>query len=104
MKDAHVPGGAENIQKFKGTLIEARPAARPKELILGLADPTAPEVTLKLDSPINGTPETGSELEFEGVPVAFAKDPFMVTFDVEKEKIVGLKVTQPVRRGAKTRP
>ena len=104
MKDAHVPGGAENIQKFKGTLIEARPAARPKELIIGLADPTAPEVTLKLDTPVNGTPEPGSELEFEGVPVAFAKDPFMVTFDVEKEKVVGLKVTPPARRGAKKSP
>jgi hypothetical protein len=48
-----------------------------------------------------GTFEIGSELEFEGVPVAFVKDPFMVTFDVEKEKIVGLKLAAPPRRGAK---
>jgi tetratricopeptide (TPR) repeat protein len=101
MKNAHVPGGAANIHKFKGTLVEARPPARPKELIVGLADPSAPEVTLRLDTPVPGAPETGSELEFEGVPVEFVKDPFMVTFEVEREKIVGLKLAPPARRGAR---
>jgi tetratricopeptide (TPR) repeat protein len=102
MKDAHVPGGAENIQKFKGTLIEAKPAVRPKELVVGLADAAVPEVTLKLDAAVAGKPELGSQLEFEGVPVAFAKDPFMVTFDVEKEKITGLKLEPaPARRPTK---
>jgi tetratricopeptide (TPR) repeat protein len=100
MKDAHVPGGAGDIQKFKGTLIEARPAARPKELIVGLADPQVPEVTLKLEAPLAGRPEPGSPVEFEGVPVAFAKEPFMVTFDVEKDGVAGLKMgpAAPARR------
>lgn len=102
MKDAHVPGGAENIQKFKGTLIEAKPAVRPKELVVGLADASVPEVTLKLDTPVAGKPELGAQLEFEGVPVGFVKDPFMVTFDVEKEKIAGLKIeSAPARRPTK---
>jgi Tfp pilus assembly protein PilF len=105
MKDANVPGGAMNVQKFKGTLIEAKPPVKSKELVVGLADPKTPEVTLKLDTPIAGKPEPGSPIEFEGVPVAFSKDPFMVTFDVEKEKITGLNVeaAAPARKsgGAK---
>jgi tetratricopeptide (TPR) repeat protein len=84
--------------KQKGILIEAKPAVRPRELVLGVADPTVPEVTLKLDSPLTGKPELGSEIEFEGIPQTFTQDPFMVTFDVEKEKITGLKMEAPARR------
>jgi hypothetical protein len=31
------------------------------------------------------------EIEFEGIGESFTKDPFMVTFTVEKGKITGLK-------------
>jgi tetratricopeptide (TPR) repeat protein len=103
MKGALVPGGAGGVQKFKGTLIEARPATRSKELIVGLADAKVPEVTLKLDTPLTGKPEVGCEIEFEGVPAAFTADPFNITFDVERAKIEGLKVQAapaPVRKKA----
>jgi hypothetical protein len=33
--------------------------------------------------------EPGAELEFEGVPVSYAKEPFMVTFEVMPEQLVG---------------
>jgi tetratricopeptide (TPR) repeat protein len=90
LKGAAVPGGAAGVTKLKGTLIAHKPAARPTELVLGLADPTIPEVTLKLDSPLAGKAAPGTELEFEGVPADFTKDPeFMLTFDVEKDKVVG---------------
>jgi hypothetical protein len=91
------------VRKFKGTLIEARPATRSKELIVGLADAKVPEVTLKLDAPLTGKPEVGCEIEFEGVPAAFTADPFNITFDVERAKIEGLKVQAapaPVRKKA----
>lgn len=80
------------VQGLKGKVISAKPAVRSKELILGLADPNTPEVTLKLDAPLSGKPELGEEIEFEGVPTAFTPDPFMVTFDVEKAKLKGLTV------------
>jgi tetratricopeptide (TPR) repeat protein len=107
LKGAAVPGGAAGVQKLKGTLIAHKPAARPTELVLGLADPTLPEVTLKLDSALPGKAEPGTEIEFEGVPSAFTKDPeFMVTFDVERDKLAGwpaqaapaTKKKAPVRR------
>ena len=99
LKGAAVPGGAAGVQKLKGTLIAHKPAARPTELVLGLADPTLPEVTLKLDSALPGKAEPGTEIEFEGVPSAFTKDPeFMVTFDVERDKITGWPAQAPARR------
>jgi tetratricopeptide (TPR) repeat protein len=93
MKGASVPGGAEGVQKFKATIVEAKPAVRSKELVVALADPKVPEATLKLDAPLTGKPEVGSQVEFEGVPVAFSADPFNITFDVEKAKLKDLKMT-----------
>jgi tetratricopeptide (TPR) repeat protein len=92
MKGAGVP-------KLKGTLISMKPATRPKELVLGLVDPNVPEVTLVLDAPLPGKADPGAVLEFEGVPSSFTKDPFMVTFDVEKDKLTGWPAqAAPARR------
>ena len=92
MKDALVPGGYEGVQTLRGTLVSARPAARPRELMVAMADAATPEVTLKLDAPMAGTLETGCAIEFEGVPTAFTAAPFMLTFDAERAKIKGLKL------------
>ena len=105
MKGAEVPGGAEGIEYFKGKLISAKPAVRPKELVLAITDPNTPEVTLNLDAPLPGKAEPGTEIEFAGVPTAFTKDAFNITFDVEKKKIAGWpgKEAAPVRRHAAVR-
>jgi hypothetical protein len=80
------------VEGLKGRLISAKPAVHSKELVVGLADPATPEVTLRLDAPLKGKPETGCDIEFGGVPTAFQADPFLVTFEVETAKIKGLKV------------
>ena len=85
MKGAAVPA-------LKGKVISAKPPVRSKEIVVGVADPNTPEITLKLDAPLKGKPELGEEIEFEGVPTAFQPDPFMITFDVEVAKIKGLTV------------
>ena len=78
------------VPKLKGKLISMKPALRPKELVLAIDTPNTPEVVLKLENPLPGKAEPGTELEFEGVPSAFTKDPFMLTFEVEgKDKIEG---------------
>jgi len=51
------------------------------------------KVSLKLDAALTGKPETGTEIQFKGVPSAFTKDPFMLTMDTEKAKIEGLKMS-----------
>jgi hypothetical protein len=61
-------------------------------------------VTLKLDSALPGKADPGTEIEFEGVPSAFSKDPeFMVTFDVEKDKISGWPAQAPPAKKAAPR-
>jgi hypothetical protein len=80
------------LPKLKGTLVDAKPACRPKELVVGLSDATHPEVTLKLDMPLTNKPELGTEIQFDqGAPSEFSKDPFNLTMEVDKEKIEGLK-------------
>jgi hypothetical protein len=92
LKDSAVP-------KLKGTLVEGKPACRSKELLVAIPEPNQqgalrPEITLKLDTPLSGKAETGAEIQWEGVPSAFTKDPaFMLTMDTEKLKIEGLKVS-----------
>lgn len=91
MKGAMLPGGAEGIKKFKGTLV----SQTPRQLTVAMSDPNTPDVTLKLETPIAGKAEPGQVIEFEGIPVSYTKDPFMVTFEVEKSQISGLKTTAP---------
>jgi len=76
-----------DVPKLKGTLVEAKPACRPKELTVALSDATHAEVTLKLDAALTGKPKTGAEMQFKGVPSSFSKDPFMLTMDAEKASL-----------------
>ncbi len=96
VKDAGLP-------KLKGKLVSESPAIRPKELVLAISDDTTPEVTLKLSAPMAGKAPAGTEIEFEGaVPKSYTTDPFMVTMEIEKEKISGWpeqpKAPAPVHR------
>ncbi|MGH9721997.1 MAG: hypothetical protein ACRD8O_17455 [Bryobacteraceae bacterium] len=92
MKGAAVP-------KFKGKVVSTKPALRPKEIVIAIEKADVGEVTLKMETPMPGKADPGAEIEFEGVPSAFTKEPFMVTFDVEsKDKISGWPAAAPVRR------
>lgn len=89
LKDSQVP-------QLRGTLVDAKPACRPKELIVAVPLPDGtptPEITLKLEAALTGKPELNQEFHWEGVPSAFTKDPFMLTMDTSKEKLEGLKTT-----------
>jgi hypothetical protein len=102
--DTQVKGTA--FPKLKGTLVEAKPPCRPKELVLAMSDATHPEVTLKLDMPLTNKPDLNKELEFDGSePKEFVQDPFNLTAEQEKDKIDGLTgeacaaPRAPVRKG-----
>jgi hypothetical protein len=87
--------------KMKGKLVSQKPALRPKELVLSI-DEDKPQVTLKLENPLPGKAEPGTELQFEGVPDEFTKEPFMLTFLVEsKDKIEGwpAQAAPPAKKG-----
>ena len=92
LKDAQVP-------KLKGILVDAKPACHSKELLVAVPLPDAKppfvaEIALKLDTPLTGKADQNVELTWtDGQPSAFSRDPFLLTIDVEKAKISGLKVT-----------
>jgi tetratricopeptide (TPR) repeat protein len=102
--DEHMKGTAIPVE-FKGKLIEAKPALNPKELILAIADGTTPDATLKFETALRGKMEPGAEIGFkEGVATAYTANPFMVSFDVEKEKLTGWKgapAPPPAKRARK---
>lgn len=91
MKGAALPGGAGGVTEFKGKLIEARPAIRPKELVLAIEDGKTPDAILKFDVPLAGKMEPGADIGFQGVATAYTVTPFTVTFTVEKAKLTGWK-------------
>jgi tetratricopeptide (TPR) repeat protein len=91
MKGAGLPAGVNGVEKFKGKLVSMTPAVRPKELVLSIEDSgeSKGDVTLKFETGLPGKMEPGAELSFDGVAEEFVKDPFMVTFSVEKGHLSG---------------
>lgn len=81
-KNALVPGGANGVRTFKATLVSATPSSKPMVLLVAVSDHTTPEATLNLSGSLKKSVKPGAEVEFQGVPVAFSRAPFMVTFDV----------------------
>ncbi len=98
MKDAELP-------EFRGTLIQATPETRPKQLTLAIEDGTTPDATLILKEPLPGKMEPGAELRFKGVPKSYTVIPFGVTLAVEKSKLVGWKgIAAPAKAQKKSTP
>ncbi len=91
--------------KLKGVVVEG--ACRGKDILVAFPVPGAtgelqPEVKLKFEAPLTGKPEPNTEITFEGaVASAFSKDPFLLTMDIEKSKVEGLKVTPCVPTATK---
>jgi hypothetical protein len=85
LKDSAVP-------QLRGLVVEGRPGCRSKEILVSVPQQAnqaaqTPEIAIKLDAPLTGKPEAGSEILFEGVPTAFTKSPFLLTMDAEKSKV-----------------
>lgn len=84
--------GTEIPTEFRGKLIEAKPAVNPKELILAIADGTTPDATLRFETPLRGKMDPGADIAFKNaIASSYTASPFMVTFDVTKENLVGWK-------------
>ena len=79
---------AGGVQYFTGTLLSAEPAEQTRVLVLAISDRSTPEVTLRFknskwnDTHITGPLMRGSVMQFEGVPISFTKEPFILTFGV----------------------
>ena len=92
LKDSAVP-------RLTGTLLGAKPACHPRELLIAVPLPDGPqprqaEIALKLDKALTGQPELNTELQWEGVPSGFTKEPFMLTMETEAGKVEGLQMSR----------
>ncbi|HEY1205483.1 MAG: hypothetical protein ABSH46_05825 [Bryobacteraceae bacterium] len=87
MKDALVP--PEGQPAFQGKVISQEPARAPKFVKVSIEDGKTPDATLVFDPPLPRPAEPGTAITFRGVPTSFTKQPFMVTFDVEKKNLTG---------------
>jgi len=81
------------VPTLKGRVIKLEPAARPKTILLAMEDKsnntTMADATLKFEMPLPGKVDEGTELTFEGVPESYTASPFMVVFNVDKDKLHG---------------
>jgi hypothetical protein len=100
-----VPGGAEGVKNFSGTVISLDPPDRPAKVVVGVEDPTKPDATLVFSQPLPpdalNTIKVGQKIEFSGIADAYTKDPYMLTF--KDPSIPGVKTTTPARVGRKKR-
>jgi hypothetical protein len=85
------------VPQLSGKLVEAKPSCRPRELMIAVPSPDAPdaskaEIDVKLSSPLRGKAEIGQNIRWQGVPVAFSKEPFLVTMDADAAGVEGVKL------------
>lgn len=105
VKDAEIPGGANGVKNFTGTVISVDPPDHPTKVVLGVLDPTKPDATLVFSKPIPAdAAKVGQQLQFSGVGDSFTKDPYMLTF--KDPEIPGVKTSHPAthRKAVKPRP
>ncbi len=91
IQGAELPGTAvPGVTKFKGKIVSMTPAiGRPKKLVLAVEKDGVADTTLLLDAPLPGKMDVGSEIEFSGTVKEVSKEPYMLTFEVEKANIEG---------------
>ena len=81
------------VPTLKGKVVKLEPAVRPKTILLAMEDKTnnttTADATLKFEMPLPGKVDEGTELTFEGVAESYTASPFMVVFNVDKDKLHG---------------
>lgn len=77
------------IPRLTGFVIRCNAVSRVTEVWLGLSGLAVEEVLVKLDSPLPQCAEPGTRVQFEGVPIAFTREPFLVTVSAKRDTIEG---------------
>jgi hypothetical protein len=95
VKDAEIPGGAEGVKNFTGTVISIDPPDKPTKVVLGVLDPQTADATLLFSTPLPASAldkiKVGQTIEFSGVADNYTKSPYMLTF--KDPSIVGVQTT-----------
>ncbi len=105
VKDAEIPGGAEGVKNFTGTVISIDPPDRPTKVTLGVEDPTKADTTLEFSQPLPASAldkiKVGQTLDFSGVADSYTKDPYMLTF--KDPTVPGVQTAAPPRKATRRR-
>lgn len=105
VKDTEIPGGAEGVKAFSGTVIALEPADRPTKATVGVEDPTKADATLLFSEPLPASAlekiKVGEKIDFTGIADGFTKDPYMLTF--KDPTIPGVQLATPPRRAPRGR-
>lgn len=80
------------LSELKGTVLSADPIENPDRLLVAIEDPSSPEIELKLDGKLRSRVVPGSVVDFEGVAVDCAFEPFLLIVQVSREQ---LKISPP---------
>lgn len=101
VKDAEIPGGAEGVKSFTGTVISIDPPDHPTKVVLGIEDPAKGDASLEFSQPLPTEAldkiKIGQKIDFSGVADSYVKDPYMLTF--KDPTIPGVQTTAPPKRG-----
>lgn len=102
VKDALIPPQTGDFKQFKAKVVSME---NPKEIVVSVDDADGPngDATLVFETPIKTKLDPGAELEFAGAPESYTKDPFSITFKVDRANVTGLPKETPARRSAPTR-
>jgi hypothetical protein len=93
VKDAEIPGGANGIKSFSGTVISLDPPEKPTKIVLGVLDPAKADCTLTFEEAIPAAAvKVGDKLQFSGVGDSFTKEPYMLTF--KEPELPGVKIVK----------
>jgi hypothetical protein len=89
------PGGADYFESglkgaqlpaLRGTVLSTTWTESTSQFVLNLSGGSTPEVVLRVTGSTNPhPPERGSEIQFAGVPLAFTREPFMLTMETEED-------------------
>jgi hypothetical protein len=96
VKNAMIPPADQPA--LQGAVISCEPARAPKTVILGIESPTVAEVKLVFLEPLSRSAEPGTIIKFRGVATAFTKQPFLLTFEVDKKDLTGWPAPPPARK------
>lgn len=101
VKDSEVPPQTEGaaFKMFTGKVV-SQPS--PKEILLNVDNP-AGDATLEFEGPIKGTIDPGTEVKFKGGVDSFTKDPYNLTFKVDKDDVEGLPASAFATTGTRKR-
>jgi hypothetical protein len=85
--DAEIKDSA--LPKFSGKIVSMTPANRPKSVVIAVEKDGVADCTLTFEAALPGKMEAGETLTFEGIAKSFTASPYMLTMEVDKDKLEG---------------